>query len=69
MKNIYNEKFIKELQEIKERLPKRYFSLIDFFYPGKFTKNQVYNVLNNGTQNPEVLKALKRICKKKEGTI
>lgn len=66
MKKNPNREFAEELRIIKEALPPRYMTLLDYEFPKKFTKSRVYNVLNAGLEDKEVLKALKKIAKNYE---
>lgn len=60
MKKIIDEKFKAELEEIRPLLPKKYMSVINYLYPGKFTPINIYNVLHHGVENKVVLEALKK---------
>lgn len=62
MKKVPDDKFKAELEEIRPRLPKRYFAIINHLYPNKFTHTNIYNVLHHGVENKEVLKVLKKIA-------
>lgn len=64
MKKEKDEKFFNDLEGVKLRLPKRYFSIIEFLYPGKFTKDQIYNVIHHGVEDRQILKALKKVVSK-----
>lgn len=64
MKKNPNEKFVKELAELKAKLPKRYMGMIQALFPGKFTNIKVYSVIHYGVENYEVLKALRAVIKK-----
>jgi hypothetical protein len=62
MKKKPDEAFVKELQIIKQKLPKRYNAILE--YKGfPYTKSKVYNVVHHGVENWEILKALKSIIK------
>lgn len=56
-------KFKEELQEVKSKLPHKYFVVLNYLYPGKFTPSKVYNVVNGGLEDREVLTVLKKIAK------
>lgn len=64
MKKVEDVKFKEELAQVKEALPKYYMPLMNHYYPGKFTKSRVYNVMNAGVEDREILKALKKIASK-----
>lgn len=64
MKKEQNDKFLQELTEIKALLPKRYYGLVNFLYPNKFSKDDLYNVIHHGVEDKEVLKALKKVVAK-----
>lgn len=64
MKKEEEDKFFKELSEIKPFLPKRYFGVIEFLYPGKWSQDDIYNVIHHGVKDKEILKALKKVVKK-----
>ena len=66
MKKNPDKEFAEELRVIKEGLPAKYMTLLDYEYPKKFSKSRVYNVMNAGLEDKEVLKALKKIAKKYE---
>jgi 2'-5' RNA ligase len=66
MKKNHNEKFVRELKEVKAKLPKRYLGAIELLYPGKFKSRNVYNVIHYGIENYEILNALKAVVKKIE---
>lgn len=63
MKKKLDDQFKKELEEVKAGLPVRYFAILEFLYPGKYTKSKVYNVMNAGVQDRDILKALKRVAR------
>jgi len=66
MKKNPNKEFAEELRVIREALPAKYMTLLDYEFPKKFSKSRVYNVMNAGLEDKEVLKALKKIAKKYE---
>lgn len=68
MKKNPDKEFAEKLRVVKLALPAKYMTLLDYEYPKTFTKSRVYNVMNAGTEDKEVLKALKKIAKKYELT-
>jgi hypothetical protein len=66
MKKNPNEKFVRELEEVRAKLPKRYLGAIELMYPGKFKSRNIYNVIHYGVENYEILNALKSVVKKIE---
>lgn len=68
MKKNPNKEFVEELKSIKEQLPTNYIALLDYEFPKKFSKSKVYNVMNAGVEDREILKALKKIAKKYESS-
>ncbi len=63
-----NEKFVKELEEVKKKLPSRYMGMVDALYPGKFKSTKVYGVIHYGVENYEVLRALQAVVRRREKT-
>ena len=66
MKKIPDVKFAEELTAVKKLLPAKYMTLLDYEFPRKFNKSRVYNVMNAGLEDREVLDALKEIAKNYE---
>lgn len=66
MKKNTDTEFAEELRAVKEKLPAKYMTLLDYEFPKKFTRSRVYNVMNAGQVDRDVLKALKKIAKKYE---
>jgi hypothetical protein len=64
MKKVKDVKFSEELAQIKSLLPKYYMPLINHYYPERFSKSRVYNVMNAGIEDKDVLRALKRVANK-----
>ncbi len=63
METIEVGKFQTELEDVKKYLPKRYMAVLE--YEGfTFKKGDVYNVMNRGIQNREILEALKMISRR-----
>jgi hypothetical protein len=63
METIEVESFRKELEEVKKTLPPRYTAVLE--YEGfTFKKGDVYNVVNKGIMNREILDALKMISRR-----
>ncbi len=64
MKKAKDGKFSEELEKIRPLLPKYYMPLINHYFPDRFSKSKVYNVMNAGLEDRDVLKALKKVASK-----
>lgn len=58
MKKNPDKEFLKQLNEVKDRLPSFYGVILRERYP-HITKNKLYNVINEGVEDWCVLEALK----------
>lgn len=56
------EDFVELLDPIRKRLPKRYGTIAKVLYPN-ISLSKIHNVVNLGTVNWEILKALKEVVK------
>jgi ribosome-associated translation inhibitor RaiA len=64
MKKVQNLEFKERLTNVKNNLPPRYMTLVEYHYPSKFSKSDIYNVLNAGLENEKILKALESVVRK-----
>lgn len=54
----------KRKKAIFKNMPRSYYAIIDHFFPGKYTKDQIRNFRNNKTLNISILQDLEIIFQK-----
>lgn len=68
MKKTPSAEFAERVRAVRKNLPSRYMSLLDYEFPKKFSTSKVYNVMNAGLEDLEVLEALEQIAQKYESS-
>lgn len=51
------------LKIIRGRMPRNYVSIVNHFYPDKYSKSQIREFVNNKTMNFSILEDLEKIFK------